>query len=168
MILNISNIKTEALLLICKDIILSYKDKKDIEFNVSEEVKEYINTTINDILKQLQNVTYSNEYYLRLSNSKNKAILKFYNFINNSLSNELQNSKTFNPSMLCLSMLTMWFSELQYESKSKRFIYFSIYPYSEVYDKLLLNIEDDNFRAMNISMIEIAENIILKLHNSRV
>jgi len=31
MILNLSKIKTQSLLLFCKDLILSYKDKNDIE-----------------------------------------------------------------------------------------------------------------------------------------
>jgi hypothetical protein len=37
MILNLSKIKTESLLLFCKDLILSYKDKDDIEKYVMDK-----------------------------------------------------------------------------------------------------------------------------------
>ena len=40
MILNISKIKTESLLLFCKDLILSYKDK--INLNESELDKDIV------------------------------------------------------------------------------------------------------------------------------
>ena len=96
MILNISKIKTEALLLFCKDIILSYNLKDDVTFDVDEGTKKYITSITNDILKQLQNVTHPNEFYLqKQSNTKARAVLGTYNFINKSLSNELQNGKTF-------------------------------------------------------------------------
>ncbi len=164
MILNISHIKTEALLLICRDIILSYKDKDDIGFILDETAKEYIKATTNEILKQLQIVTYPNEYYVKkINSSKIKSIMKSYTYINESLSKELKTQTIFNPFMLCFALLSTWFAELSYESKSKRFIYFSLYPYAEVYDKLLLNIKDNEFKLMNISMIELAERIIMKL-----
>jgi len=77
----------------------------------------------------------------------------------------LENRSTFNPSMLYLSLMATWFAELSKESKSKEFIYFSIYPYSDIYDKLLINVKDNKFKALNISMIDIAETIIFKLNN---
>jgi len=166
MILNTSKIKTEALLLFCKDIILSYKQKEDESFDVNDEVKEYVNSVTEDFLKQLQFLTKPNDYYLRQkNNSKIKAILDTYNFINKSLSQELQNRKTFNPSMLYLSLMATWFAEYSKESKSKEFIYFSMYPYADIYDKLLINVKDTNFKALNISMIDTAEKIIYKLNN---
>lgn len=166
MILNTSKIKTEALLLFCKDIILSYHQKEDTLFDVSEEVKEYVDIVTDDFLKQLYVVTESNDFYLRQkNNSKIKAILMAYNFLNKTLSKELENRKTFNPSMLYLSLMATWFAELGYESKSKEYIYFSMYPYSDIYDKLLINIKDNNFKALNISMIDTAETIIYKLNN---
>ena len=166
MILNTSKIKTEALLLFCKDIILSYKQKEDESFDVNDEVKEYVNSVTEDFLKQLQFLTKPNDYYLRQkNNSKIKAILDTYNFINKSLSQELQNRKTFNPSMLYLSLMATWFAEYSKESKSKEFIYFSMYPHADIYDKLLINVKDTNFKALNISMIDTAEKIIYKLNN---
>jgi len=166
MILNISKIKTEALLLFCKDIILSYNLKDDVLFNVDEKTKNYINSVTNDILKQLQLITHTNEFYLnKKSNSRTKVVLGTYNFINQCLSKELQDGKTFNPSMLYLALLATWFAELSKESKSKEFIYFSMYPYADVYDKLLIHIKDVNFKALNINMLDIAEKIIFKLDN---
>ena len=166
MILNTSKVKTEALLLFCKDIILSYEQKEDKLFDVNEETKDYVNNVTKDFLKQLQIVTQPNEFYLRQkNNSKVKAILNAYNFINKNLSQELQNRKTFNPSMLYLSLMATWFAEFGKESKSKEFIYFSMYPYADIYDKLLINIKDNNFKALNISMIDIAEKIVFNLNN---
>ncbi|NQY95448.1 MAG: hypothetical protein HRT43_14875 [Campylobacteraceae bacterium] len=166
MILNTSKIKTEALLLFCKDIILSYKDKEDAYFNVNDEVKSYVNGVTDDFLKQLHISTRPNDFYLRQkNNSKIKAILEAYNFLNKNLSLELQNVKTFNPSMLYLSLMATWFAELSKESKSKEFIYFSMYPYADIYDKLLINVKDTNFKALNINMIDIAETIIFRLDN---
>jgi len=169
MILNTSKIKTEALLLFCKDIILSYKEKEDSFFDVNNEIKEYVDSVTQDILKQLQLSTKPNEFYLKYkNNSKEKAILTAYNFINKNLSQELNIRKTFNPSMLYLALMATWFAELRMESKSKEFIYFSMYPYADVYDKLLIHIKDNNFKVMNISMIDIAETIIYKLNNYKL
>ena len=166
MILNTSKVKTEALLLFCKDLILSYYQKEDEFFDVNEEVKEYVNSVTEDMLKQLYRTTESNDFYLRQkNNSKIKAILVTYNFLNKSLSQELENRKTFNPSMLYLSLMATWFAELGHESKSKEYIYFSMYPYADIYDKLLINVKDNNFKALNISMIDISETIIYKLNN---
>ncbi|OUR70309.1 hypothetical protein A9Q76_07895 [Arcobacter sp. 31_11_sub10_T18] len=166
MILNTSKIKTEALLLFCKDIILSYQKEEDAFFNVNDEVRNYVTDVTNDFLTQLLITTKPNDYYLKQSNnSKVKAILEAYNFLNKSLSQELQDRKTFNPSMLYLSLMATWFAELSKESKSKEFIYFSMYPYADIYDKLLINVKDTNFKALNISMIDISETIIFKLNN---
>ena len=67
--------------------------------------------------------------------------------------------------MLYFSMLATWFAELQKESKSKQYIYFIIYPYANVYDKLLVNIKDQAFKNMNIEMINIAEKIVIGLNH---
>ncbi|RXJ57888.1 hypothetical protein [Candidatus Marinarcus aquaticus] len=164
MILNISKIKTEALLLFCKDIILTYQDADEFSFDVNEETHHYINSMTHDILQQLENLTKSHEYYLtNRDNSRIKAILLSYEHINKSLSKELKDGKPFNPSMLYFSMLATWFAELQKESRSKEYIYFIIYPYANVYDKLLINIKDKEFKALNVSMINIAEKIIWEL-----
>lgn len=164
MILNLSKIKTESLLLFCKDLILSYKDKGDIEKYVTDkDIIEGFNNIGNDMLKQISNITFPQNYYLE--NRKHyriKAILDGYNFINKEISKNLKENEEFNPSMLYFSLLALWFKELNKESKSKEYIYFTIYPYSHVYDKFLVEIKDKEFKLLNIKMIELAEKIIYK------
>ena len=88
MILNLSKIKTESLLLFCKDLILSYKDKEDTStYGVDKEVVEKFNLIASDMLKNIEKVTFSNEYYLENRNHyRIKAILDVYNFINKEIS----------------------------------------------------------------------------------
>ncbi|RXK05741.1 hypothetical protein [Halarcobacter bivalviorum] len=167
MILNLSKIKTEALLLFCKDLILSYKDNKDNFFDIDEELVDYINSISDEILKQINNVTFPTEHYI--NNKKHyriNAVLKAYDFINNTLTKEFEkieeSKRVFNPSMLYFSMLAVWFKELDKESRSKEYIYFTIYPYANVYDKLLINIKDETFKKINILMLELAEALIYK------
>jgi hypothetical protein len=164
MILNLSKIKTESLLLFCKDLILSYKDKDDIEkYIMDKEVIEKFNNIGNDMLKQITNITYPQNYYLQnRKHYKIKAILDGYNFINKEISKSLKQNEEFNPSMLYFSLLAVWFKELNKESKSKEYIYFIIYPYANVYDKFLVEIKDKNFKLLNIKMIELAEKVIYK------
>ena len=164
MILNLSKIKTESLLLFCKDLILSYKDKKEIEkYVMDKEIIEKFNNIGSDMLKQISNVTYPQNYYLE--NRKHyriKVVLDGYNFINNEISKNLKQNEEFNPSMLYFSLLALWFKELNKESKSKEYIYFILYPYSNVYDKLLVEMKNKEFKALNIKMIELAEKVIYK------
>ena len=164
MILNVSKIKTESLLLFCKDLIISYKDRVDVnDYGMDKEVIEKFNNIGNDMLKQILNVTFPQNYYLQ--NRKHyriKAILDGYNFINVEISKNLKENEAFNPSMLYFSLLAVWFKELNKESRSKEYIYFLLYPYSQVYDKLLIEIKNKEFRALNIKMIELAENVIYK------
>ena len=164
MILNVSKIKTESLLLFCKDLILSYKDKLDLEnYGVDKDVIESFNNIGNDILKQISNVTFSQKYYLE--NRKHyriKAILNGYNFINDEISRNLIKNEEFNPSMLYFALLALWFKELNKESKSKEYIYFILYPYSHAYDKLLVEMKNKEFKLLNIKMIELAEKVIYK------
>ena len=164
MILNLSKIKTEALLLFCKDLISSYKDKDENLFDLNEDIDKYINDISNDMHKQMQNCTFPNEYYIKNKNHyKIKAVLEAYNFINKDLTKELERNKVFNPAMLYFSLLAVWFKELDKESRSKEYIYFTIYPYSNVYDKLLVNVKNEEFKALNISMIELAEKVVYRL-----
>jgi hypothetical protein len=164
MILNLSKIKTEALLLFCKDLIASYKDVDEKLFDVDEKIDEYINQISSDMFKQLNNVTFPSDYYIKnRSHYRIKAVLQAYNFINKELTSELEDGKVFNPAMLYFSLLAVWFKELDKERRSKEYIYFTIYPYSNVYDKLLINVQDENFKKLNISMIEVAEKVIYKL-----
>ena len=164
MILNVSKIKTESLLLFCKDLILSYKDQSDIEkYLMDKEVIEKFNNIGNDMLKQISNITYPENYYLE--NRKHyriKSILDGYNFINTEISKNLKQNEEFNPSMLYFSLLALWFKELNKESKSKEYIYFILFPYYNVYDKFLVEIKDKDFKLLNIKMIELAEKVIYK------
>ena len=164
MILNVSKIKTESLLLFCKDLILSYKDKDDIEkYIMDKEVIEKFNNIGNDMLKQITNITYPQNYYLQnRKHYKIKAILDGYNFINKEISKSLKQNEEFNPSMLYFSLLALWFKELNKESKSKEYIYFILFPYYNVYDKFLVEIKDKDFKLLNIKMIELAEKVIYK------
>jgi hypothetical protein len=163
MILNISKIKTEALLLFCKDIILSYQSLNNDLFDIDDELKIFIENNTNEILRQLNYLTKPHDFYLRQQNSAHvKAILLAYEYLNKTLNKYLENGKAFNPSMLYFSLLASWFAELQKESRSKEYIYFIIYPYAIVYDKLLLNLTNKEFKALNISMITIAEKVILE------
>lgn len=167
MILNISKIKTEAILLFCKDLILAYKSETKNTYNINSSIDESMIEVADDMLKQINRITRDQKFYLE--NRKHyriKEILKSYNFINTEISKELKNGSKFNPSMLYFAILSTWFKELNKESSSKEYIYFLIYPYSNVYDKLLLNINDNKFKLLNISMIEIAERVIYKLEKT--
>lgn len=165
MILNLSKIKTQSLLLFCKDLILSYKDKEEESiYNLNSDIFKNFDDISKDMLKEIQKVTFPNKYYLEnRSHYRIKAILEAYNFINQEISKSLKKNQPFNPSMLYFSLLAVWFKELNKESRSKEYIYFIIYPYAHTYDKLLLNIKDDEFKKLNIEMLELAEKIIYKL-----
>lgn len=166
MILNLSRIKTEALLLFCKDIILSYKDSNDNLFEIDTEIKDYINSISDEMLREITKILRPNDFYQKnLNNSQVKAVVLSYEHLNKSLSKELKKESAFNPSMLYFSLLASWFAELEKERTNKAFIYFTIYPYSNVYDKLLLEIKNEEYKKLNISMINIAERVIKKLDN---
>jgi len=162
MILNISKIKTEALLLFCKDLIESYKDIKP-DSKVDLKLHEEFQAINQEILKQLLVTLREPRYYIE--NQKNfrvKAIINCYNFINNELSKNLKQNEEFNPSMLYFSFLALWFKELNKESTSKEFIFFTLYPYVNIYDKFLVKIKDIEYKTINIKMIELAEKVIYK------
>ncbi len=166
MILNISKIKTEALLLFCKDIIVTYRNSQDNLFELSSEFEEFAQKNSEEILRELNKVTRSYDFYTKQKhNSYVKAVLKTYNYLNKCINEELKKGGAFNPSMLYFSLLATWFAELQKESRSKEYIYFILYPYALVYDKLLLNIKNVEFKALNITMIHIAEKVVWKLEN---
>jgi len=167
MILNLSKIKTESLLLFCKDLINSYKDKEDLQnYGIDEEIIKKFNNIGNDMLKEILKVTQEDKFYLNnRKHYKVKAILDAYNFINQEISKLLKHGDAFNPSMLYFSMLAVWFKELNKESKSKEYIYFLLYPYGHVYDKLLVEIKEEEFKKINIKMIELAEKIVYRLDN---
>jgi len=165
MILNISKIKTEALLLFCRDLIDAYAKSKEQLFDVNEDIVAYIDNTIIQLQKAINYSVQPQQYYIyNCKNSRIKAILKSYEYINSSISKHLLQGQQFNPAMLCFSLLTTWFAEFGYEKNSKEFIYFTIYPYSQIYDKLLLNLDNKEYKVLNVSMITIAEDVMLKLH----
>ncbi|QKF58333.1 hypothetical protein ACN2EN_01435 [Aliarcobacter lanthieri] len=162
MILNISKIKTEALLLFCKDLINSYKDIEPAS-NTDKILHEEFKKINNEILVQLSFLTNDSKYYLNnQKNFKIKAILKCYSFLSNELSKNLKENEEFNPSMLYFSFLALWFKELNKESNSKEFIYFTLYPYSNIYDKFLVKVKDIQYKSINIKMIDLAEKIVYK------
>ena len=170
MVINSTKVKTEALLLFCRDLINSYKsNNSDSEvFDIPQEPKEFIDERIEQLLKAIDLSSQPTEYYIRNSKvSRISLILKTYNSINKNISKYLKNGDRFNPSMLCFALLCSWFAELSIGMEDKEFLYFSIYPYSEIYDKLLLNIEDTEYKSLNISMLNLAEDTILKLHRYR-
>ena len=164
MVINISKIKTEALLLFCKDLILSYKDIEELDnYGLDKNILTEFNIIGLAILNEINKVTFHQDYYLKnYKNFRVKAVLNCYDFISKEVSKNLQINQKFNPSMLYFSMLTLWFKELQKENKSKEFIYFLLYPYENVYDKLLVGRKNIEYKAMNIKMIELAEKIIYK------
>jgi len=165
MVLNNSIIKTEALLLYCRDLILSYKSNKDNLFIIDKEVKDFINQEIDNILKNINLLVQPIDYYIRNSIvSRIKIIIKSYNYIDKSISNSLKKGDIFDPAMLCFSLLCSWFAELQITNKNKEFIFFSLYPYSKIYDVLLLNKISPDLKTVNIKMIDLSEDVILKLH----
>lgn len=162
MILNISKIKTQSLLLFCKDLILSYKDKVDTNsYEIDKDISKEFDDIGNDMLKHILNVTYPDNYYIEnRKHFKAKAILDAYKFLNSEIEKNFTKNEPFNPSMLYFSLLAMWFKELNKESTSKEYIYFILYPYFQVYDRFLVNMKDAEFKKLNIKMIELAEKVI--------
>jgi len=66
--------------------------------------------------------------------------------------------------MLCFALLSTWFAELSIGEDDKELIYFCLYPYSEVYDTLLLNTNNNDYKNLNLQMLQVAEDTIYKLH----
>jgi len=168
MIINSSKVKTEALLLFCRDLIESYKINKNQLFNIDEVTELFIDERSEQLLSAINFVVQPTEYYLRNSKvSRISIILKSYDYITKQITNNFKEQDPFNPSMLCFGLLCSWFAELSINEDEKEFLYFSIYPYGEIYDKLLLNISDDSYKSINISMLTIAEDTVNKLYRYR-
>jgi len=165
MIINSYKVKTEALLLLCRDIIDSYSKESSSIFTISKEKIEFIDNRIKDLLKSLNIVLQPNDYYIRNHLvSRINIILKTHSYLQKTIQKYFKDGDKFDPAMLCFALLSTWFAELG-RGNFKEFIYFTIYPYSEVYDKLLINIQDQEFRTLNIKMLTIAEETIIKLDN---
>ena len=169
MIINSSKVKTEALLLLCRDLIDSYKVNSAELFKIDSDIKEFIDNKIEHLLKAINLAVQPIDYYLRNKKvSRIAIILRTHSYISKNLSSYFKEGDSFNPAMLCFALLCSWFAELSINEEDKEFIYFSIYPYGEVYDQLLLNISNNNYRNLNISMLNIAEDVVLKLYNYRL
>lgn len=168
MIINSSKVKTEALLLFCRDLIDSYKDNQEEVFDISDEIKDFVEIRITQLHKAINTSVQEIDYYLRNAQvSRIHMILKSYEYINKNITKLLKNNMKFNPTMLCFALLSTWFAELEKENKTKEFLFFSIYPYGEIYDKLLLNINNIEYKNLNISMVNVAESTVLKLNTYR-
>lgn len=166
MILNLSKIKTEALLLFCKDLIEAYKQNNTNLFNINYDISIFIDQEIEKLLAQINTATKRKEYYLnKQSNFHIRAVLKSYNHLNLQISKNFSNNEPFNPSMLCFALLSTWFAELEKESKSPEYLYFSLYSYSIIYDKLMIEANNSKFKLINIKMLNIAESSIKQYNN---
>jgi hypothetical protein len=169
MVLNLSKIKTEALLLICKDLILQYQNSDENIYGVDDSTISMINYTTQNILQAIDSTIHPHKYYIKNArNSRIKAIITSYEFISKRLGKSLKEGEPFNPAMLYFALLSTWFAELEHEKTSKEYIYFTLYPYAQIYDTLLINQKNIQYKALNISMINIAEDIISQLHNYKL
>jgi len=168
MIINSSKVKSEALLLFCRELILSYEKSDENLFDISQEIKTFIDEKIQQLQKAINVVIQPNDYYMRnIRVTRIAIIVRTYELLNKNISKELKNGDVFNPAMLCFALLSTWFAELSVAENDKEFLYFNIYPYSEIYDKLLLHLDDLQYKQLNIKMLQIAENTIFKLNSYR-
>jgi len=168
MIVNSSKVKTEALLLFCRDLIDSYQGNKDELFDIADDLKEFIDNRISQLYKAINISCQPIDYYIRNKKvSRILMILKAYEYINKNITKILKKDARFNPTMLCFTLLSTWFAELEKENNSTEFLFFSMYPYSEIYDKLLLNLDNIEYRDLSILMLNISEDTIFKLNNYR-
>jgi hypothetical protein len=168
MIINSSKVKSEALLLFCRELILSYEKSDDDLFDISTEIKTFIDEQTKQLNRAINVVIQPNDYYMRNTRVTRIAIIiKTYEFLSSTISKKLAKGDVFNPAMLCFALLSTWFAELSITEEDKEFLYFNIYPYSEIYDKLLLNIDQIQYKQLNIKMLQIAEDTIFKLNTYR-
>ena len=169
MIINLSSVKTEALLLFCRDLIDAYENNTSEIYIVDDETKKFISSNILDLKKAINVVLQKNEYYIQNSKvTRIKIILNYYNQINEIISSYLSKDNEFNPSMLCFSLLATWFKELEHQEKSKEFLYFTLYPYGDIFDALIVKQKDTKYKNLNIKMIEISEQTMIKLNQQKL
>lgn len=166
MIININRIKTEAILIFCRDLIFSYQDAPAI-FEIEQDFLQYFNDETKVINKEINRLLKPNSFYIQNKNNfKVKAVLNAYNELNRITSKYLQNDQAFNPMLFYLSFLTSWFVELEKEKNSKEFIFFNIYPFCELYDQFLFKIHDSSYKILNLQTMDIAETIINEFNTS--
>jgi hypothetical protein len=164
MVINIASVKSEALLLFCRDLIDSYKSTSLDMYVVDDDLKEFVSKSIDDISKAINVLVRPNDYYIRNLRVINiKIVLKHYNLINKLVTEYLEKEDSFNPSMLCFALLSTWFKELEYEHHRKEYIFFGLYPYWEVFDRLIVKSRDLEYKRLNVKMVQIAESVMLKL-----
>ena len=131
-----------------------YQEDENI-FNINDDTKYYIINETTNLYNEITKVVKPINYYINnQQNIRIKMIIKSYEYINKTISKHFQNQAKFNPSMLCFSFLATWFKELEYETNSKEYIYFLLYPYSNIVDKLIVQINNIQYKQLNISMIE--------------
>lgn len=166
MIIDMSSVKTEALLLFCRDLIDSYKNNTDDIYNINSNVKDFIQKNTIDLKNAINVVVQDNKYYIKnIKVSRIKIIVSFYNMINEVISKHLQNNARFNPAMLCFSLLATWFKELEHQDHSKEYLYFNLYPYGDIFDLLIVKNTNNDYKMLNISMVQLAEDVMIKLNN---
>ncbi len=155
-------------MLFCRELINSYQNSDENIFNISDSIKIFVDEQTEHLHKAINVSIQPKDYYIRnIRVSRIAIILKTYDHINANISKKLKQGDKFNPAMLCFALLSTWFAELSINEDDKEFLYFTLYPYSEIYDKLLLNLEDINYKNLNLNMLSIAEDTIFKLHNYR-
>jgi hypothetical protein len=161
-------LKSEALLLFTRDLIETYENKDDIVFDVDETTSRFVDSHIKNLKKGINSFVQENSYYLRNRNiSRIKMILHYYTILQKNVEDQLQKNEKFDPCMLSFSMLAIWFKELGIESRVKELIFFAIYPYGDVYDKLLVDNDSDEYKKTNIKMINLSEKIIMKFYKEK-
>lgn len=168
MVFDPISLKSEALLLVCRDIIATYENSSENIFQIEEEYRDFVQTHVQNLKKGINAIIQSNDYYIRNQRIvRIKMILKYYELINKNMTKIFEKNNRFNPTMLCFSMLATWFKEFGIEAKSKEFIFFSLYPYGELYDKLIVQMDNEKYKELNIFMIQVSENIITKLYKEK-
>jgi len=168
MVFDPFSLKSEALLLFCRDLLNSYNDNDASVFSVDKRLELLINEHTNNILKGINSVLQDNEYYLRNAKiSRIKMILHYYNSINNSISQALKHESEFDPCMLSFAMLATWFKEYGFETRVKEFVFFSIYPYGDIYDGLLVKNVNEKYKKLNIQMVKLSEKMMNDLYKTK-
>jgi len=165
MIVNIYEAKTEALLFMCREIILFYRDKDTNSFNISANIKKYIYQEIETILKGINAIIQPKQYYIQNQKFvRMRYIIQYVNFLEQQLSIMLKKNEVFNPSILVVSLLTTWFKEFEIVD-NKVYVFFKIYPYWEFFDKIFIEIKDKRFKQISYKMLDISERLLLKYKN---
>ena len=96
MVINSSKIKSEALLLFCRELINSYKNNNDELFNISKDIIEFIDLQTEQLLKAINVSIQNQDYYIRNKRvSRISIILKTYEQINSDVTKQLQNGRKF-------------------------------------------------------------------------